>query len=92
MNKNKKFPDIWSKENNPFEIGDYVKVNEFFQKFSWYSNETFQIVNIDDDMVYLNKSLSDDLSTSIHYSRLYIDIPYIRKLKIKKIKQRLCSK
>lgn len=80
---------------NNFNIGDYVKIYDYYNIFAWYSNETYEIINIKDDIIILDRNLPKDnfniKTNKIYYNKIYIDIPYTRKMKINKIKDRLCG-
>ena len=79
--------------NTNFNIGDFVKIYEYYNIFDWYSNETYEIINIKNNIIILDRYLPKDRNNvktnKIYYNKIYIDIPYTRKMKINKIKERL---
>ena len=62
--------------NTNFNIGDFVKIYEYYNIFDWYSNETYEIINIKNNIIILDRYLPKDRfnvkTNKIYYNKIYI--------------------
>lgn len=81
-----------------FYIGDFIKIKENLNSLTWYSDETYQILdfNYGGDIAILDRELPVDgigiKQKRIHIENIEIDYIYYRRLKILKLKENVQSR